>query len=316
MVREGEPQVGRVDVIANCRIEVGGGERFGSAGSGDADEAGHEQDGDQRVVAERSALRQGVVGRGQQPAEELGASWRHGHRRNDGPQQSGAVEAGEDRPRLPSAETLRQLVGDARRRCPVNLSPHRGDRLAGFGVEPEPEPSRVLDRAHHSHGILGEAAAGRTDRPHHTGLEVGETADVVDHSEVGDAVEHAVDREIPPPGVLLGGSELLGLRDRRQHVGGLAFLHLGRFGRAAKRGDLDDLAAESDPREPKTTADQSSVAEKLSHLLRARICPDVEVLRASAQEQVADCAADQIGNEPGPVQAVQDLKRALRDRVA
>src|SRR5437016_5117641 len=61
-----------------------------------------------------------------------------------------------------------------------------------------------------------------------------------------------------------------------------------------ERGDLDDLLAEPDVCQSKTTADDPAVAEELFDLIRMRRRADVEVFRPAAQQQIADAAADQI----------------------
>ena len=87
-----------------------------------------------------------------------------------------------------------------------------------------------------------------------------------------------------------------------------------------ERGDLDGLGPELDVRQPEAPADDPAVAKQLLDLVRVRRGADVEVLRPASEQQVADAAADQIGDVVVLVQPVQDFERAgidvaARDRV-
>ncbi len=166
------------------------------------------------------------------------------------------------------------------------------------------------------------------DRSDHAGAQILESADVIDDRERRDVVDERVDGEVAPERVLLGSAEGVVVMDQvfafgRGGIGrGDAVLHdlLARRHLTAERGNLDDLRAELDVREPEAPADDPAVAKQLLDLVRMRRCPDVEVLWAPADEQVANAAADQIGDVVELPQPVENLEGvgidvAPRDRV-
>ena len=171
-------------------------------------------------------------------------------------------------------------------------------------------------------------------------LEILEAADVVDDRERPDVVEQRVDREVAPEGVFLGRAVgVVALNQaiaRRGAAAGARFLRrrsavgspgadrvsrrcpaLGgfRFRRQldgidlpAERRDLDGLGAELDVGEAEAPADDPAVAEQLLDLVRMRRRADVEVLRPAVEQQVADAAADQVGDVVVLVEPVEDLE--------
>ena len=89
---------------------------------------------------------------------------------------------------------------------------------------------------------------------------------------------------------------------------------------AAERRDLDHLGAELDVREPEAAADDPAVPEQLLDLIRMRRRADVEVLGPAPEQEVANAAADQIGDVVGLPQPVEHFQRvgvdvAARERV-
>ena len=87
-----------------------------------------------------------------------------------------------------------------------------------------------------------------------------------------------------------------------------------------ERRDLDHLRAELDVRQPEAAADDPAVPEQLLDLIRMRRRADVEVLRPAAEQQIADAAADQVGDVvalPQPVEDFQGVRIdvAARERV-
>ena len=88
----------------------------------------------------------------------------------------------------------------------------------------------------------------------------------------------------------------------------------------AERRDLDRLRPEADVRQPEPPADDPAVPEQALDLVRMRRRADVEVFRPPAEQQVADAAADEVGDVVVLVQPVQHLERVgvdllPRDRV-
>ena len=138
-------------------------------------------------------------------------------------------------------------------------------------------------------------------------------ADVVAHAEIGDVVVQRVDREVAAHRVFLDRAVDVVAHDAAVDEMAIAAAVVAG---AAERRDLDDLAAEHDVREAEAPADQPAVAEQAAHLLGRRVGRDVEILRVSAEQQVAHGAADQEGRIAGFVQAVEHAQRAVGDVLA
>jgi hypothetical protein len=142
-------------------------------------------------------------------------------------------------------------------------------------------------------------------------LEVCDASDVVDHGEVRDVVEEAVDREVAPDGVLGGGAEGVVGADQEVDVARCARFGLLRLRTLPEGGDLDELSpVEEDVGEPEAAADDAAVAEEPADVLRAGVGPDVESF-GSVRQEIAYGAADEV-REPGPVQAVKPSGRRGR----
>ena len=134
---------------------------------------------------------------------------------------------------------------------------------------------------------------------------------VVDDGERADVVEQRVDREVAPERILFRRAErvvAVDAADRRfgAPVSAPRPLHrspgllgggqlLGRH-LPAERRDLDGLRAETHVGETEAPADDPAVPEQPLDLVRMRRGADVEVLRPPAEQQVADAAADEIGD--------------------
>ena len=73
-------------------------------------------------------------------------------------------------------------------------------------------------------------------------------------------------------------------------------------------------------REAEAAADDPAVAKQLLDLVGVRRCADVEVLGPAAEQEIADAAADEVGDVIGLPQAIEDLQGirvdvAARERV-
>src|SRR6185295_3216458 len=73
--------------------------------------------------------------------------------------------------------------------------------------------------------------------------------------------------------------------------------------------DLDRLFAELDVREPEPAADDPAVSKQPLDLIRMRVGADVEVLRAAAEHQIANAAADQIRGVAVLIEPVEHAQR-------
>ena len=233
---------------------------------------------------------------------------------------------GRHQARLP--EQLEGLRGRAEGEEPEDLLQHaRGgglgdlgmvgaDRAVGLLLDGHVEPRGQAHGAHHADGILAEPDVGVADHAQQPLVQVAQAVDVVDDVEGLDVVEEPVDREVAPPRILLRGAEgvVAALVER---PGRALVRHLDRVvGLPAEGAGLDDLVAEDHMRQPEAPADEEAVAEEPADLAWLGVGAHVEILRLAAQQQVADAAADEIGLEPGLVQAVEHLQRFRSDLLA
>jgi hypothetical protein len=76
----------------------------------------------------------------------------------------------------------------------------------------------------------------------------------------------------------------------------------------AERGDFDDFCAELDVREAEAASDNPAVPKELFDLVGLRGCPHVEVLRTTAEKQVADRSTHEIGDMPVLVEPIKHFE--------
>jgi hypothetical protein len=142
----------------------------------------------------------------------------------------------------------------------------------------------------------------RTARPQHLRVQVGPAADEVGHLAGERVEEHAVDGEVAPLRVLLGGAEDHLVRPPRVAVIAVAaerrHLHLQR----PPPQHLDD--AERHP-------DGDRAGEQAPHVVGQRRRGDVVVLRLDPQQLVADAAAGEKGLVAGLLEGADDLDGEL-----
>jgi hypothetical protein len=84
----------------------------------------------------------------------------------------------------------------------------------------------------------------------------------------------------------------------------------------AERRNLNGLRAEHHMRKTEAPANQAAVAETTLDVFGRGIGGDVEILRVSAEQQIAHCTADQVSGEAGFVQAIQHAQRTAGNVLA
>ena len=179
-----------------------------------------------------------------------------------------------------------------------------------LGLDLEAEAGGDAHGAQAADRVLAQPDVRVADRADEPALEVLEAVDVIDDREVGDAVEQAVDREVAPPGVLLGRAEGVVALDQQVDV-------VREAGLLAEGRDLDHLAAaEQDVGEAEAPADEAAVAEQVLDLLRVGRGRDVEILHRAVQQQVAHAAADQVRGVVVAREPAENLQRVLVDPAA
>ncbi len=190
-----------------------------------------------------------------------------------------------------AAEHPQKVLDDPRRGGAGDLVTVGPDRPQAVVVDAAAEPGGQAHRAQHPDRVLAHADVRVADGPHDAALDVGHAADVVQDHLAVHVVEQRVEREVPPPRVLLGRAEDVVVADQLDFVG----RGLGHGQRRAERRDLDDLLAEVDVGQPEAAADDPAVAKQAPDLVRVRRRGDVEVLGAGAEQKVAHAAADEVG---------------------
>ena len=231
-------------------------------------------------------------------------------RRQDHRQRPAGLEQREGPGRAAAAEQLEDLLQHAGRRAAGQLAGVAAHGLEGVGGDGEAEPGGEADGPERAHRVLAHAHLGIADGGHAAGLEVGPAVHVVDHLAGGRIVEEAVDGEVAPDGVLLGGAEDVVAGD--EQVALLAGV-LGEVGGVLPEGGhLDHLAAaEVDVGQPEAPADEPAVAEDGPHLARVGVGGEVEVLGLVVEQQVAHAAAHEVGLVAHVAQPVDDPQRVL-----
>ncbi len=215
-------------------------------------------------------------------------------------------------PRRARAEEAQGLLEDPRRSAPRQLSGRVLHGGPGLGIDAQVQLGREAETASQevAQDHSAQANLGGADGSNGAGLEIAPAGDVVDHLAQAHVVEQAVDGEVPPPGILLGGAKDVVLADEQVGVDSSGILGQDLLHRIlAEGGNLDDLLAlEVDVRQPEAPADQAAVAEGGPHLLGVGRGGDVEVLGAPAEQEVAHAAAHQVGLVAVAPQVPQDLE--------
>ena len=155
------------------------------------------------------------------------------------------------------------------------------------------------DSAQHADRIFAETYPGVADGFDGAPLQIAKAADEVDDAVFGDVVEEPVHREVSAEGVFGGRAERVVLMNQE-------LLRVGRLERRTEGRDFEDLVRERHMDEAESAADDATVAEQALHLTRRRRRHDVEVLRTSAEQQIADAASAEVGRESRPRDAVDD----------
>ena len=169
----------------------------------------------------------------------------------------------------------------------------------------EVEARGERDGAQHPDRIFLDARFGIADRSDDARAEILEAADVVDDRERRDVVEERVDREVAPERVFFGRAERVVVMNEtlgRPAVdgsgAGTPSATTSSPGATWRRNVATSMTfvAELDVRQAEAPADDPAVPEELLDLLGVRRRADVEVFGPPAEQQVADAAADEVGD--------------------
>ena len=306
---------GVADELGGDRVGVGSlaGLRGGAEAVGE--EGVEERREAQSVVVVERVLGMRVERLQKRPERGAAASARLDVRGDGGEEVAHELELVQETERRGGAdgEEAQDFLEQAGRGGVVDFGVVAEDGLLAVAVQLEAELRGEAHGAHHPHGVFAEADVRVADGAQDAALEVLQPADVVDHVERLDVVKEPVDGEVAALGVLLGGAEEVVLA-AVEGAGAAVVLGLGLVGLAAEGARLDLAVLEADEGEAEAAADEVGVAEELLDLARIGVCRDIEVLGLAPHEQVADAAADEVGDEPGVGEAVEDAQR-LRGNV-
>jgi len=209
---------------------------------------------------------------------------------------------------LSNSQPRRRDVGQQRReRC------HRPLRT---GFDLQAQLGLEANRPEHPDRVFAVADFRIADQPKTAALDIGVAVGVVADDLLGGVVHQRVDCKIAPYRVVgLTAAVDVVAHDPSAVLDAAIAFGLA-FARAAKRRDLDDLAAEANVGEPEPASDQARIAEQFPDLVGRGVSADVVVFRVAAEQQVARRPADHVGPEARLLQPVGDLQRVRTDAVA
>ena len=188
-----------------------------------------------------------------------------------------------------AGEDAREFVADALGRDPVQQRRAIAQRGVGGRIDAETKPGGEAHTAQQAQPVLVEARGGLADGADDAGLEIRESADVVDDFAVRRVFEQAVDGEIAASSVFLGRGEGDALRPPSIAVAAVG----------AEGGDLDMMAAVSGDDHAEVRADLVGAGKHRGHFRWRGGGGDVVVLGLVAQQAVPHAAAGKQGLVPG-----------------
>ena len=232
-------------------------------------------------------------------------------------QQARSIERAKTPEAVSGHEHLERLVEQSRRRRLQQQLAEFVERCARFGRDGEFEFGSQTHGTQHAHRIFAVAQHRITDQAQFAPQQIFIAADVVTHREIGDVVVERVDREVAAHRILFDRAVDVVSHDAAIDDMAVAAAVVAR---SAKRGDFDDLIAEHDMGEAETPPDQAAIAEQALDVFGRCVRGDVEILRPSAEQQIAYGAADEESGEAGFVEPVEHTQCTrgnvlARDRV-
>jgi len=149
----------------------------------------------------------------------------------------------------------------------------------------------VANDTNHPDRVLLKPFVRITDGSYHLPLEVSHTVDIIDDGKISNIIEKAVDRDVPPQGILLRGSKTF-CSDDPSFFG----LNLFEFRVASESRDLQELFTfEKDMDQSKSATDGPAVPEEFVDLMGVGIGGDVEVLRDLPKKKIPHAPPNEIG---------------------
>lgn len=217
----------------------------------------------------------------------------------------------ETRDRGTTEKQLQHLLEQARRGDVRQQRCQHRDWCLGSGCQAKSQLCGKSHRAQHTYRVLAIPCLGVTEQAQQTVVQVIDPARIVDDREIRNVVVQRIDGEIAPQCILLDRAVDV-VSQQHAFVRLVIFRYIGVLPGTEGR-DLDDLATKLHMRKAEAAADQPAVAKRLTHLLRAGVGSDIEVLGFAAQQQIAYPTADQVCLEPGCLEAIENLQRIGRD---
>ncbi len=168
---------------------------------------------------------------------------------------------------------------------------HVTDRLAGRGVDCQPELGGQAYRPQHAHRVFTVARARIADHAQGFLLDVGHAVVVIDNGLGAGVVVKGVDGEVAPRRILF----LIAVHVVAQHAAVLVGVcRLGVMA-GAEGGDLDRLRAAHHMHDLEAATDDARAAERGTYLFGRGAGGDVVVLGGMTDEQVTHGTADDEG---------------------
>ena len=207
-------------------------------------------------------------------------------------------------------QQLHHLVEQPRRRHVLEQRGQRADGLERGRVDLEIQLGSKAHGAQHPYRILAVAGGGIADHAQQPCRQIIHPAHRIDQRLGDRIVIEGVDGEIASVGVFFAGTKHVVVQHPPMGVG----LAVGMG--CPEGGDLDGLAPEHDVNDAKAPADDARPPEKRLHRLGGGVGGHVEVLRGTAQQQVAHAAPHDVGAVAGMLQLFAGTQRSAGDLLA
>jgi hypothetical protein len=170
----------------------------------------------------------------------------------------------------------------------------------------------MTNHADHPGRVLLKSFIWITNGPYHASPKISHPAHIVDQGKIRNTVEQAVDRDVPPQGILRRSTEAVCPNN-------ISFLCLNLFEfRATSKGrDLDGLSAlKEDMNQSKSAANDPAISEEAVDLLGMRIGGDIKVSWHLPQEEIPNTPPYQVSKEPMSVEAVENFQSLFIDHLS
>ncbi len=210
----------------------------------------------------------------------LVAAFERGDFRENSGEQSGLIQQIECGESGGSNKHAGKFVPDAFGAYIIDERREFAESLPGCGLDLIVKPGGKPDCSKQAQFVLLKAISRSTNGANNALLQVAHSTNVIPHDTCHGIVEKAVDCKIPAFGILLLGNITHGIRTTTVTV----------IAVRAKGGDLEGEAVFDNDNDPEVGADRDIMREDGPHLIRFRICCDINVRSHGSQKGISNDA--------------------------